>query len=143
VRALRGALLRREVYGLDGTEAEARPYVVEAHGYEVRLFHATSGEAKRARDATPGVTFRFEREVRHAAHERVEAGPRIVQHLTLAVDTWGTTTREAVVAYPRPSATEPAQQALLVAVPAGPSCSQSSASDAVGAARMAAACTWS
>ena len=37
-RALRGSMLRQEVYALDGTEAADRPYTTSEHNYTIEVF---------------------------------------------------------------------------------------------------------
>ena len=49
LRALRGRLLRSELYGLDGSSREARPYTVTEHQYGIREEEPPSGDANRRR----------------------------------------------------------------------------------------------
>jgi RHS repeat-associated protein len=101
VRALRGAVLRREVYGLDDSADEDKPYVVETFGYDVRCLQPVVGEAVRPRDRTPGVAHRIDTETIHVVYDRVIDDPRVTHAIVLDVDDYATVTRDAVVAYAR------------------------------------------
>ncbi len=96
-RALRGRVLREEIYALDGTEAEANPYVTQEHRYRVdRLQPSTAVEY--------GSFHPWELESISCEYERQTSEPRITHTLTLAVDEWGDVTRQATVAYARSAA---------------------------------------
>ena len=101
-RALKGSVLRQEVYALDGGEAESRPYNVSDRNYAVRLIQPPV-------DGAPGVFFSHPRESLTARYERTlyevdgarRADPRVDHELLLAVDDWGNVERQASVAYGR------------------------------------------
>jgi RHS repeat-associated protein len=96
-RALRGRVLREEVYALDGTGAEADPYVAREHRYQVKqLQPASAGEY--------GSFYPWELEAISCEFEREPREPRIGHTLTLALDEWGNVTQQASVAYARASA---------------------------------------
>jgi hypothetical protein len=68
-RAHRGQLLRQEIYALDGTPAEAHPYLVTETAVEIRRLqprHSTSSK----RSALPGVYHLIQRETRSWAYDR-------------------------------------------------------------------------
>lgn len=107
-RALKGAVLREEVYALDGSSAEGLPYTVTETGHAVELLQPLHRED---RDAVFLVHSR-ERLACHYERARypVEGldgaiaelcDPRVSHDLTLRVDGWGNITRSVAIAYPR------------------------------------------
>jgi RHS repeat-associated protein len=108
-RALKGLPLREEVYGLDGTEAERRPYVVTEHNYTIELLQPGTEprpdgpQNYHAVYLTHGretVTAHYERALYRVAEEP-RADPRITHDLVLAVDDYGNPLRSASAAYGR------------------------------------------
>lgn len=93
-RALRGRMLREEVYSLDGTGLAGHPYVVREHSYRVDQLQKPVGAAF-------GSYHPWERESLTCTYERNPDDPRVTHSMTLAVDAWGDVTRKASVAYPR------------------------------------------
>lgn len=98
-RALRGQMLRQEVYALDGSPDAPYPYVVTENSFLVRR------EAP-ARGKTPGVFFVAPREALAWHYERYrdaagKADPRTTHAFTLEVDQYGTVRKTVAVAYPR------------------------------------------
>ena len=106
-RALRGRVLREEIYALDGTANAANPYVTTEHRHEVDLLQPPS-------DSSYGVFFGWQRESLSCHYEREPADPRLFHELSLAVDEFGHVTRHASVSYPRRTPAYPAQGATLV-----------------------------
>ena len=51
-RALKGAPLREEVYALDGTQAQGRPYAVTEHNYTIELLQPGLSRGRTARRTT-------------------------------------------------------------------------------------------
>jgi RHS repeat-associated protein len=97
LRACRGAVLRREVYALDGTEREPHPYSVTQGSCRVTCVQPR-------RDGQSAV-FRVTPEESIAYHyERDPADPRITHDLVLRTDPFGNVLRSASVAYPRQAA---------------------------------------
>jgi RHS repeat-associated protein len=100
--ALTGALLREEVYALDGSEAEGRPYRVTED-------NRTVVEVQPRASNRHAVFFVHEREALTVEYDRalVDAGrtrradPRVTHALTLAVDDYGNVVRSAAIAYGR------------------------------------------
>jgi RHS repeat-associated protein len=106
-RALRGRVLRTEVYADDGTSASAHPYAVTEHRYQVRLVQPPSGTAY-------GSVFAADLESLSYHYERNPADPRISHELTLEVDDFGTVTKAAAVGYPRRVPAFPEQSTTLL-----------------------------
>jgi RHS repeat-associated protein len=87
-RALKGQLLRQEVYAVDGTELEPHPYTVIERNYSVVRRQA-------------GVFAVDPRETVTIAYERNSADPRITHEVVLDVDPYGTVLHSAALAYRR------------------------------------------
>ncbi|WP_254885408.1 SpvB/TcaC N-terminal domain-containing protein [Streptomyces sp. NA02950] len=108
-RALKGSMLRQEVYALDATEAEPRPYTVVERNYTVRLIRHAHGEQPPGGEPPYAVFFVHPRETLTAHHERMlydvegqpSADPRVSHELVLAVDDFGNVLRSASVGYGR------------------------------------------
>ncbi|MEO7327883.1 MAG: SpvB/TcaC N-terminal domain-containing protein [Minicystis sp.] len=115
-RALRGQILRQEVYALDGTAAEPHPYTVSERSYEIiplqpAIPGAKETDPRSIRKAEHGVFFAHPREAIEYHYERNPDDPRVTHAFTLEVDRQGTVIRTAAVAYPRRSASGlPAEQ---------------------------------
>jgi len=93
-RALRGSVLRTEVYGHDGTAKAVHPYSVTETRYHVKEVQA--------RHANPhAVYLTTAAEQLTYYYERHPADPRIGQRLTLEVDGFGNVLKAAVVGYGR------------------------------------------
>ncbi|TMQ09542.1 MAG: hypothetical protein E6J90_37785 [Deltaproteobacteria bacterium] len=101
-RALKGSILRREVYAIDGTEAEPRPYLASERNYTLvpiqprgdgryAIFFAHPREA---------IEFHYERKLYDVAGKRL-ADPRVTHSLTLDVDDFGNVLRSVDVGYGR------------------------------------------
>ncbi|MFT3921020.1 MAG: toxin TcdB middle/C-terminal domain-containing protein [Myxococcales bacterium] len=104
-RALRGQVLRQEIYGEDETSASAHPYSVSERDYEVRLIQGRLGNAH-------GVFFTHPRTTISLAYERNPGDRRMSQEFVLDVDEFGNVLRSASIAYPRRKPEE-AEQAKL------------------------------
>lgn len=92
--ALKGMVLREEVYGLDGSALADIPYQVSESSYGVRQDQAVS-------DGGYGVFFVYPLEELMLHYERNPADPRITHDVTLAVDAYGSTLRSCSIAYAR------------------------------------------
>ncbi len=97
-RALRGAMLRQEIYALDGT---ATPDYPHGHPYTVTEQSFGIEVVQRRGDNRHAVFFTHPRETITYHYEREPADPRIAHALTLAVDAYGNVLRSMTVAYPR------------------------------------------
>ncbi|HEU4583743.1 MAG TPA: SpvB/TcaC N-terminal domain-containing protein [Polyangiaceae bacterium] len=93
-RALKGLMLRRETYALDGSERAATPYTVVEQNFEVVRLQA-KGSFRHA------VFFAHPREALSSQYERNPRDPRVSHALTLEVDEFGNVLRELAVAYAR------------------------------------------
>lgn len=93
-RALRGRVLRREVYGLDGTDQSACPYGVSEFAYDVRLVQPKLVNRH-------AVYLSLERETLMHHYERNAVDPRIQRKVTLETDPYGLALRGLSISYPR------------------------------------------
>jgi RHS repeat-associated protein len=94
-RALKGAMLRQEVYALDGsTEKEAHPYVVTEQNFTIRMLQPEAGNKH-------AVFFTHAREALTYQYERNPEDPRIGHTITLEVDNLGNVLKSAAVGYGR------------------------------------------
>ncbi len=114
LRALRGQAVRQEVYSLDGSDAQERPFAVTETQSAVRL------EQPRHRDAayadSRAVVFVHPAQTRTWHVEREPGDPRLQQSLTLEVDAYGVVTRSAALGYPRRTPVYPEQGQSAVVV---------------------------
>lgn len=90
-RAGKGQLLRRELYGEDGTSLATVPYTVSTQRQQARLI---SGGQRPV--IWPSVV-----ESRSYHYERVSADPQCSQQITLASDEFGMPLRSVAINYPR------------------------------------------
>jgi RHS repeat-associated protein len=93
-RALKGSMLRQEVYALDGTPEDEHPYTVSEQNFSVRL-EQPRGENRHA------VFFSHLHEAITYHYERNPADPRVQHALTLEVDPFGNVLKEAAIGYGR------------------------------------------
>ncbi len=107
-RALRGRMLRQEVYGLDGTSLQSHPYSVTENNFAVRQLQPRATNRYGAFDVVP-------RETLTVHSERSPADPRREHDLTLSVDPYGNPLETLHIAYPRVGITTGPQSQTLVA----------------------------
>ncbi len=93
-RALKGSMLRQEVYALDGTDKAEHPYTVTEQNFTIRV-------VQRRGKNRHGVFFAHARESISYHYERNPADPRIGHALTLEVDEFGNVLKEAAIGYGR------------------------------------------
>ena len=93
-RALKGAMLRHEVYALDGSDKTAHPYAVTEQNFTLRMLQPMAGNPH-------AVFFSHPREAIRYHYERNPADPRIAHALTLEEDDFGNVLRSAAVGYGR------------------------------------------
>ena len=93
-RALKGAMLRQELYALDGTEEEPHPYTVTEQNFTIRLLQPIA-------DNPHAVFFTHAREAISYHYERDPADPRVAHSVTLEVDDFGDVLKSAVIGYGR------------------------------------------
>ncbi len=93
-RALKGSVLRQEVYALDDTNEAEHPYTVTESNYEIRQLQPRQGEQY-------GVFFVHPRESLAYHYERDPKDPLIAHQMTLEVDGFGNVRKSATIAYGR------------------------------------------
>jgi RHS repeat-associated protein len=93
-RALRGSMIRQEVYGLDGTVKEPHPYMVAEQNFTVQRLQS-KGTNRHA------VFFTHARESLAYHYEREPQDPRVTHALTLEVNPFGHVLKSAEVIYGR------------------------------------------
>jgi RHS repeat-associated protein len=93
-RALRGNILRQEIYGLDNSSLQNHPYTVSENTYIIRKLQP--------KGKNPHAVFHvIESETLAYNYERDPDEPRIQHTLALETDIYGNKTQIATVAYPR------------------------------------------
>jgi RHS repeat-associated protein len=93
-RALKGAMLRQEVYALDGSGKAAHPYAVTEQNFTIRML-------QRCDDNRHGVFFVHPRESISYHYERNPDDPRTGHTLTLEADEFGNILKSAMIGYGR------------------------------------------
>jgi RHS repeat-associated protein len=93
-RALRGHVLRQEVYGLDASTLEPHPYVVTESNFEVVQKQPQAGNRY-------GVFCVHPRETLTVRTERNPADPRVDHDVTIAVDDFGNVRESVHIGYAR------------------------------------------
>ncbi|MFK0731930.1 MAG: toxin TcdB middle/C-terminal domain-containing protein, partial [Gloeotrichia echinulata HAB0833] len=94
--ALKGTVLRTEVYGCDGPALQGNPYSVSVAGYNVKLLQPRA-ENKYA------IFYVYGRETLSSDYERNPQDPRISHHFTMEIDEYGHVLQECMIAYGRRS----------------------------------------
>lgn len=93
-RALKGSMLRQEIYGLDGSARAEHPYTVVDQSFEVRVVQP--------RGPNRHAVFRTHpRESVTSHYERNPDDPRVTHTMSLEVDAFGNVLKQADVAYGR------------------------------------------
>ncbi len=93
-RALKGSMLRQEVYALDGTDKAKHPYSVVEQNFTIRLLQPRDKNRH-------AVFFTHAREAVSYHYERNPSDPRISHALTLEVDDFGNVLQLAAIGYGR------------------------------------------
>ena len=93
-RALKGAMLRQEVYALDGTAQELHPYTVTEQNFTIERIQP-EGNNRHA------VFFTHPREAISYHYERNPVDPRVSHTLTLEVDDYGNVRKALSIGYGR------------------------------------------
>jgi RHS repeat-associated protein len=108
-RALKGKILREEVYALDGSTQAFHPYTVAEHTFRMRLVQPMANNLH-------AVFFGHEAESLAYHYERNPVDPRLGHQLTLDVDAFGNVRKSAAVGYPRRSSANnlPEQEKILI-----------------------------
>ncbi|MDT4292022.1 SpvB/TcaC N-terminal domain-containing protein [Methylomonas sp. MO1] len=95
-RSLKGAMLRQEVYALDGTEKQIHPYTITEQNFTIECL-------QHRRSNRHGVFFTHPREALSYHYERNPKDPRISHSLTLEVDKFGNVLKSVAIGYGRKS----------------------------------------
>ncbi|MGH9195592.1 MAG: toxin TcdB middle/N-terminal domain-containing protein, partial [Acidimicrobiia bacterium] len=93
-RALKGAMLRQEIYALDETDKQAHPYTVTEQSFTLRRLQPWA-------DNRYGVFFTHVREALNYHYERNPQDPRVSHAMTLEVDPFGNVLKSVAVGYGR------------------------------------------
>jgi len=102
-RSLKGAMLRQEVYALDGTDKAQEPYAVTEQNFTIRHLQS-QGDNRHA------VFFTHAREAISYHYERNPADPRISHALTLEVNEYGNVLKSLAIGYGRRQSPLPEQR---------------------------------
>src|SRR5664279_2199289 len=113
-RALRGSILRQEIYALDGTDAADRPYSVSERNYTIEVLQPQGPNQYGVFFAHPRETidFHYERKLFKVLGNTLAdpaapppakdaADPRVTHSFTLSVDSFGNVLQSAAVGYGR------------------------------------------
>ncbi len=114
-RALKGSVLRREIYALDGSDEEDRPYSATEQNYTIEVLQPQAGERHAVFFAHPreSVDFHYERKLFKVVGNtlvdpetapstaKTVADPRVIHVLTLEVDGYGNVLKAAAIVYGR------------------------------------------
>lgn len=95
-RALKGSMLRQEIYSLDNSLKSEHPYTVTETAYKLRLLQP-------GQDGEYAVFYSYQCEALSYHYERNSVDPRIGHVMTLEVDEFGNVTKSAAIGYPRRS----------------------------------------
>jgi len=101
-RSLKGAVLRQEVYALDGTDEADRPYSASERNYTIRHLQPT-GPNRHAVFFThqrESIDFHYERKLYDIAGRKL-ADPRVTHSMVLGIDDFGNPLQSAAIAYGR------------------------------------------
>jgi hypothetical protein len=93
-RALKGSMLRQEVYAADGTTRTPHPYKVTEQNFSVTLLQPQGGNPY-------AVFLTHARETLEYQYERNPSDPRVAHAMTLAVDAFGNILASAAIGYGR------------------------------------------
>lgn len=106
-RALRGSILRQEIYALDGTDKEEHPYTVSERNYTIELLQPQAKNSYAVFFSHPleAVNFSYERKLIDIGGKKL-ADPRVSHSMTLEVDRFGNVERSVSISYPRRSVPE-------------------------------------
>jgi RHS repeat-associated protein len=105
-RALKGSILRQEIYALDGTNEATRPYSVSERSYTIE-FLQPRGVNKYSvffGHARETIDFHYERKLYDIKIDDCQykfADPRVTHTMTLAVDDFGNVLQSVAIAYGR------------------------------------------
>jgi RHS repeat-associated protein len=93
-RALKGRMLRQEIYAEDGTSQSGAPYSITEKNFTISLIQPFCGNPH-------AVFFTSDRETLAYHYERNPADPRISHEMALELDSFGNVTESLTIGYPR------------------------------------------
>ncbi|HZE32924.1 MAG TPA: toxin TcdB middle/C-terminal domain-containing protein, partial [Actinoallomurus sp.] len=93
-RALKGSMLRQEVYAQDGSPKQEHPYSVTEHSFTVRLEQRRGANRYAVFSAHPAESF-------ERRHERDPDDPRVRHSIVLETDPFGNPLKEVTIGYGR------------------------------------------
>ena len=101
-RALKGSMLRQEIFALDGKKESSRPYSVTESNLTVRLIQARgpNRHAVLFTHAREQVSFAYERKL-YEIEGCLRADPRASHNVALEVDDYGNVLKSVAIAYGR------------------------------------------
>ncbi|HEY3824518.1 MAG TPA: SpvB/TcaC N-terminal domain-containing protein, partial [Bryobacteraceae bacterium] len=113
-RALRGSILRQEIYAIDGTDAADRPYFASERNYTIEVLQPQGPNPYGVffSHVRESINFQYERKLFKVSGDMLAdpmelppvsyaADPRVSHSLTLAVDPFGNVLESATVGYRR------------------------------------------
>jgi RHS repeat-associated protein len=102
VRALKGAMLRQEIYALDATSEAGRPYIVSEKNYTVKWLQPLDGNRHAVffTHARESIDFHYERKLYDITGRKL-ADPHVTHSMVLAVDAFGNELQSAAIGYGR------------------------------------------
>jgi RHS repeat-associated protein len=102
LRSLKGAMLRQEVYALDGTAAAALPYSVSERNYTAKRLQPFGGNrhAVFLTHARESLDLHYERKLYDVAGAQ-RADPRVMHAFVLEIDDFGNEKKSAAIGYGR------------------------------------------
>jgi len=109
-RALKGAILRREVYAHDGTDAEDRPYSATEQNYTIEMLQPKGNNKHTVFFTHPreSIDFHYERKLVEVGGKKI-ADPRVTHAMTLQVDGYGNVLKSVAIGYGRRPGLSPLQ----------------------------------
>ncbi len=101
-RALKGSILRMEVYADDGTAEQDRPYSASERNYTLKLVQPRGPNRHAVLFTSPRETidFHYERKLFEVSGSK-HADPRVTHGMTLATDDFGNVRRSVAIGYGR------------------------------------------
>ncbi|WP_211450787.1 SpvB/TcaC N-terminal domain-containing protein [Collimonas antrihumi] len=117
IRSLKGAMLRQEIYALDGTDAAGRPYSVAEHNYTIQAVQPRGANLHAVffTHAREAVDFHYERKLFPVLNGQIVdavtatqnpatkwlADPRVTHTVILDADDYGNVRQSVTIAYGR------------------------------------------
>ena len=103
VRSLKGAILRQEIYAIDGKPESNRPYSVSERNYTIRSIQprGTNRHSIFFTHSRETIDFQYERKLYAVAGGKAHADPRVSHSVNLAVDDYGNVLQSVAINYGR------------------------------------------